>query len=168
MSTDNERVAGYIKPKVYDRFKQFCDEKNLTVSKGLNIIIAEYFGIEENLDDRTSIGGVTLSEFEELKKKVEQMSSILDDLKSSSQNIKRGSQKNILLDRKASSKVKVPVELSTTLLAKRLGVSSKVINQQKTKFKQGEIDRREYIEWTRSLDPDDTPWFFDGKFNYSM
>ena len=166
MSTDNIRVAGYIKPKIHDCFEEFCEEKNLTISKGLNVILAEYFGIQDNLDDRTNIGGVTLNEFEELKKKVDELSNILNELKSSSKNSKRESEINTSLNRKVSNKA--PVELSTTLLAKRLGVTSKLINQQKKKFQEGEITRRQYIEWSRSLDPDGNPWFFDGKFNFSL
>ena len=74
MTTENERVAGYIIPELYERFDQFCQENNLNCSRALNVIIAEYFGLEETLlFKQTWVGGVTLPEFEELKKKVDEL-----------------------------------------------------------------------------------------------
>ncbi len=77
MTTENEKIAGYIVPEIYEKFEQFCKENNLTCSRGLNVVLAEYFGMEETLIfKQTWIGGVTLPEFEKLKEEVVELSKL--------------------------------------------------------------------------------------------
>jgi hypothetical protein len=81
MTTENERVAGYIIPELYERFDQFCKENNLSCSRALNVIIAEYFGMEETLIfKQTWVGGVTLPEFEKLKQEVQELKELVNTL----------------------------------------------------------------------------------------
>jgi hypothetical protein len=156
MPTDNQRVAGYIKPQVYDRFIEFCEEKEITVSKGLNIIIAEYFGMEDDLDDRLQIGGVTLAEFEELKKKVNELSNILNNLQSDTLNQKA---KEIIDD--------IPSDiLNNTQLAERCGISRSYIQKKKRECNAGKITQEDYLEWISSKDPDGKRWWFKDNENF--
>ena len=245
MTTENERIAGYIKPKIYDRFIEFCEEKGISVSKGLNIIIAEYFGLQEDLDNRFIIGGVTLSEFQELKIKVNELSNAVNNLQS---NIVNQSGSNLVnpiptdtIDDSDENNDTLSVSLSgqgdivfyfpsdrpsnhsdrenyiasetidnqnetvynisfdklndenetkdnildetvnnnqdksnnissdilnTTELAKRFKVSRNAINQQKRRFNQGKISKEEYLQYTRSKDPEGKAWFFEGSDNF--
>ena len=81
MTTENERVAGYIVPELYERFDQFCQENKLNCSRALNVIIAEYFGLEETLIfKQTWVGGITLPEFEKLKKEVGELSKLKQEV----------------------------------------------------------------------------------------
>ena len=80
MTTENIRIAGYIVPDVYDRFEEFCQENQLNCSKALNVILAEYLGVETKIVEQTWIGGVTLPEFEKLKKEVEELKELGSNL----------------------------------------------------------------------------------------
>ena len=60
------------------------------------------------------------------------------------------------------------IELNTTELAERFKVSRGLINNNKKKFRENKITKEEYIEWTRTKDPDNKGWFFDESINYSV
>ena len=171
MTTENERVAGYIIPELYERFDQFCQENNLSCSRALNVIIAEYFGLEETLlIKKTWIGGVTLVEFEQLKKEVQELKELVNTLSKLSSSIPEKKQKksseNIELESDRLSDNLERIELNTTELAKRFNVSRGAINQYKKKFRDNKITKEEYIEWTKSKDPEGKGWFFDENSNY--
>jgi hypothetical protein len=170
MTTENERVAGYIIPELYDRFDQFCKENNLNCSKALNVIIAEYFGLEETLLYRqTWIGGVTLDKFENLKKEVEELKELVNTLSNASSiTPKKQQQKSSETISKNRENDLQTINLSTTELAKRFNVSRGLINSQKRKFRDNKITKEEYIEWTKSKDPENKGWFFDENTNYFL
>jgi hypothetical protein len=209
MTTENERVAGYIIPEVYDRFEEFCKENNLTCSRGLNVILAEYFGMEETLIfKQTWAGGVTLPEFEKLKQEVQELKQLVNTLsnvqsitpqnKQLDEQINKEIEKQINeqtnegegiieeIPEKISKKIKekinqvlsetinqsnneeITLKLNTTELAKRFKLSRASINTYKRKFRENKISKEEYIEWTRSQDPEGKGWFFDEKINYSV
>lgn len=170
MTTENERVAGYIIPELYDRFDQFCKENNLNCSRALNVIIAEYFGLEETLlYKQTWIGGVTLDKFENLKKEVEELKELVNTLSNvSSITPKKLHQKSSETISKNRENDLQTINLSTTELAKRFNVSRGLINNQKRKFRENKITKEEYIEWTKSKDPENKGWFFDENTNYFL
>ena len=197
MTTENERVAGYIIPEIYERFDQFCKENKLTCSRALNVILAEYLGMEEALIfKQTWAGGITLPEFEKLKNEVQELKELVNTLSNTqsiipkSEEIKeeineeeKESQEDIskkikekinkkvkegLSKKSKSNKKKNTQELSTTELAKRLNISRASINRHKKKFRENKITKKEYIEWTRSHDPEGKGWFFDENTNYSV
>ena len=219
MTTENIRITGYIIPDVYDRFEEFCQENKLTCSKALNMILAEYLGIETKLVEQIWIGGVSLSEFEKLKKEVQELRELFNTLS----NTKSITPKNKELDEqinkvlpeplnektkkkekienkineeiqdKISKKIQdkinevlskainqeikeeinqsndeeITLELNTTELAKRFNISRATINRKKKKFRENKITQEEYIQWTRTQDPEDKGWFFDENINYS-
>ena len=163
MTTENERVAGYIIPELYERFDQFCKENNLSCSRALNVIIAEYFGLEEALIfKQTWAGGITLPEFEKLKQEVEELKELVDTLS----NAKSITPKNKELSEEIEEDKRI--ELNTTYLAERFKVSRGAINRYKKKLRENKITKEEYIEWTRSHDPEGKGWFFDENTNYSV
>ena len=195
MTTENERVAGYIIPEVYDRFDQFCKENKLTCSRALNVILAEYLGMEEALIfKQTWAGGITLPEFSKLKNEVQELKELVNTL-SNVQSITPQTKEikeeiNEEIKEKISKKVKEKInevlsepineeieeeikddkriELNTTYLAERFKVSRGAINQYKKKFRENKITKEQYINWTRSKDPEGKGWFFDVQTNYSV
>lgn len=73
MPTDNPKISLYVPQQIYDRFKEFQEEQNLSMSQAGIVILAEYFGLEETIKEiteGTTIGGVTLAEFRQLKQRV--------------------------------------------------------------------------------------------------
>lgn len=46
MSTNNPKVAGYIPQHLYDSFVSFCNERKVSVSKGIALVFAGYFGVD--------------------------------------------------------------------------------------------------------------------------
>jgi hypothetical protein len=177
MTTENERVAGYIIPELYDRFDQFCKENNLNCSRALNVIIAEYFGLEETLLYRqTWIGGVTLDKFENLKKEVEELKELVNTLSNASSITPKKQQqkssetisKNRENDLQTINLSTTELTESTTELAKRFNVSRGLINNQKRKLRENKITKEEYIEWTKSKDPENKGWFFDENTNFVL
>ncbi len=116
----------------------------------------------------TRISAQSLFKFQELKQKVDELSNILSELKSSSP---KNENKSELLDDISSE---IPKEkkdnrqLSRSALAKRLKVSPSTINRYQNKVKDKKITKEEYIEWTKKKDPENKGWFFDEKTNYSV
>jgi hypothetical protein len=76
-----------ILQQVFDRFKSFQEERKLSMSQAGIVIIAEYFGIEETIKEiteGTTVGGVTLAEFEKLKQRLEQLERQVEQSKTTS------------------------------------------------------------------------------------
>ena len=76
MPTDNPKISLYVPQQIYDRFKEFQKEQGLSMSQAGIVILAEYFGIKETIKEitqGTTVGGVTLGEFEELKRKFSEL-----------------------------------------------------------------------------------------------
>jgi len=62
MATKNPRVVGYIQPATHEKLKQFMEEYNVSESKALDLILAEYFGVE--------VPRVTLSSTPDVESKI--------------------------------------------------------------------------------------------------
>lgn len=45
MPTENPKISAYVPQSIYDRFKQFQEERGLSMSQATTELIAEYFGI---------------------------------------------------------------------------------------------------------------------------
>lgn len=178
MPTDNPKISLYVPQQVYDRFKEFQQKQDLSMSQAGIVILAEYFGIKETvkeITEGTTIGGVTLADFQELKDKVQKLeyqwlnqkvdyekttSSLLTEKRSEEQNLPQETQLEIemLSDQQ--------VDVSTTLinvnmLARRLGYKNKKSVQNKKSFvyKQ-EKDKADsdFLEWTTKKDRDEIGW----------
>lgn len=73
MPTENPKISAYVPQAIYDRFKQFQEEQGLSMSQAAIVILAEYFGLQQTLEDSgkgTAIGGVTLAQVQELELKL--------------------------------------------------------------------------------------------------
>ena len=87
MPTNNPKISLYVPQEIYNRFKIFKEKRNLSMSQAGIIILAEYFGIEETIKEiteRTTVGGVTLAEFEDLKNRVLELEKKVEYKKSTS------------------------------------------------------------------------------------
>lgn len=191
MPTDNPKISLYVPKQIFDRFKSFQEERKLSMSQAGIVIIAEYFGIEETIKEiteGTTIGGVTLAEFEQLKQKVAELEilAILDrDQKVEqkvtkselpivkNQNIDKMLDENKSFDQKLEivknknnpSQLKLINEktnsISAELLAKRLGIRNyrSIDNKRNLIYKNNNLNSDEkFIEWTRKKDFDSIGW----------
>ena len=161
MPTDNPKISGYVPQQIYDRFKQYQQEQQLTMSQAVIVILAEYFGLEETIKETTSglpIGGVTLDAFQKLQDEILDLKSRVDLLESTSKLLdkstkafenKQGSSQLSLLSKLPD---KIPYLIARDL-AKRLGVNPSQITKHKK-------DKESFIEWTAEKDLDSIPWTF--------
>jgi hypothetical protein len=87
MPTDNPKISLYVPQQIYDRFKSFQEENKLSMSQAGIVILAEYFGIKETIKEiteGTTVGGVTLAEFEQIKQRLEQLENKVEQFKTTS------------------------------------------------------------------------------------
>jgi hypothetical protein len=73
MPTDNRRIATYIPKEIDDRFQAFRQEKGVSESKALILLMSEYFGVSQQ---------VAYSSDSPLAKQIEELSSLVSELKS--------------------------------------------------------------------------------------
>ena len=50
MPTNNPKVSAYVPQHIFDRFKNFYEERQLSMSQSVAIILSEYFQIEEQVN----------------------------------------------------------------------------------------------------------------------
>ena len=87
MPTDNPKISLYVPQQIYDRFKEFQEERKLSMSQAGIVILAEYFGVEETIKEiteGTTIGGVTLTRIENLEKEVKQLQTLVNQINNTS------------------------------------------------------------------------------------
>lgn len=188
MPTDNPKISLYVPQQIFDRFKEFQEERKLSMSQAGIVIIAEYFGIEETIKEiteGTTVGGVTLTEFEALKKRIDQLEKLANvnkkvaqkETTSGSQNI-QAPESNISaedgdsplsIDKQARSEPQLellsnPIAIkpipATHLCTKRFGLGKDSLASYKRKHTVEEL-----IAWTKEKDPDRIAWVIsiDGK-----
>lgn len=92
MPTENPKISAYVPQIVYDRFKQYQDERQLSMSQAVAQLITEYFGIDlsKNITEQsTSELPIRLSlveqELEDLKQKTASLLVRVDNLQSTSE-----------------------------------------------------------------------------------
>lgn len=177
MPTDNPKISLYVPRQIYNRFREFQKEQELSMSQAGIVILAEYFGIKESIreiTEGTTIGGVTLAEFEELKeriakleKQVEQKQTTSELLEGKRQSLEknqpsetgnRSTQLNLIHEEEHKTQ-----SISARLLAERLGIRPNSISSAKSRRK----DENDFYEWSKSKDSDGIGWIpeRDGK-NY--
>lgn len=138
MPTDNPKVSGYVPQNVYDRLIQFKDEQGVSISQAVTIVIAEYFGIETQIDVSASVGGVTLARLEALENQVSQLLSYWESTQGS-----------------GSSPDSSSLQKTRAELAKHFGVTASTISSTKS-----ERTQEGFLQWTRWKDPDGVGWIF--------
>jgi hypothetical protein len=73
MGTNNPKVSAYVPQSIKDRLTEFREERNLSESQAVTIILAEYFQMPEVLGrslEATGMGGVTLGRMEALEERL--------------------------------------------------------------------------------------------------
>ena len=135
MPTDNPKVSGYVPQAVYDRLIQFKDEQGVSVSQAVTIVLAEYFGIETEIDSPVAVGGVTLARLEALEEKFSQ----LFTEKTVAQNLPSHE----------------PLKKTRAELAKHFELATNTISSAKSSRSQDG-----FLQWTRSKDPDGLGWIY--------
>lgn len=69
MPTENPKVSAYIPQHIFNLFKAFYEERNLSMSQAVGLIFAEYFGVDQEVNHlgRT---GLVLDRLQLLEEKV--------------------------------------------------------------------------------------------------
>ena len=166
MPTDNPKISLYVPQQIYNRFRDFQKDQHLSMSQAGIVILAEYFGLKETIKEiteGTTIGGVTLAEFEKLQAEVKELKGIVNLNKSSG---KPPQEKKIINDKIYQTELinesdKGDILINKLLLAKRL----KVTNPKSIVNKRYELKRKnkttaevEFSKWTQQKDEDGISW----------
>lgn len=177
MSTDNPKISLYVPQAIYDAFIQFKDDRGLSMSQAGIVILCEYFGLEQTIQEitkRTTVGGVTLQAFQDTQAQVSELQSqlsllesnlpLLDELEErlsiiesrlsnpdDSSKLLSGSQDKLLLVETEFNKLSE--KLTTKQLAYRLGISStsSITNQARK-------PEKDFRDWSKDKDPDGIAW----------
>jgi len=143
MTTETE-IVSYIPQQLYQRVEQFKQRRSLSsIANAVNVILEDYFGLDCSqtmTDERLATMVEDLrSEVTDLKRQVSQLQQNFasDRLNQSSHTNSEGD----LLDRQQ--------------LAERLGVDQTAIEQHET-------DGKEFVEWSKSKDPERISWQYAG------
>lgn len=145
MTPQKYEVVNCIPQQLYECLEQFKEQQGLnSISQAVNTIIEDYFELkscQNNTSDR-------------LTKIVENLQHEVADLKRQMSQIQQDS---TLRDRLNQFQTKKSQEksLNTKQLAARLEVKETDIEQHKT-------DGNEFVEWTKSKDPERIPWRYTG------
>ena len=134
MPTNNPKVSGYVPQDVYDRLIQFRNEKGVSISQAITIVLAEYFGIKTEIDTPVFVGGVTLARLEALESQVKQL---LDNQRSTPSLLSG-----------------LPTK-TTKELTDHLGVGGSTVSSARSK-----MSPERFLDWTRSKDPDRRGWVY--------
>lgn len=73
MPTENPKVSAYVPQTLKDRLKEFREERDISESQAVIIILAEYFQMPEVLGrslEGSSVGGVTLARMEAIEERL--------------------------------------------------------------------------------------------------
>lgn len=166
MPTDNPKISAYVPQLIFDKFKQFQEERELSMSQTVIVILSEYFGIQECLkgvDRGVEVGGVTLSEFTKLSVMVHELSGRMELLEESCLDSvpeslpKSSSHKQLSLPseppREPSQDLQVPPVSGYSLSNLRFG-----LNKNTAAVKKRALSPEEFTKWTKENDPDGIPW----------
>lgn len=163
MPTKKKNITGYVDKDIYKKFREHCDRQQTTISKALETILTEYFELEENKDT-----------IESLSEKVKKLSLRVSDLENSKSQVKQkystGNTNNEVKYNTSNVQSKTNHQkgdsLNTAQLAKRFAITRSSINEQKRNVKNNKKTKQQYLDWTRSKDPDNLAWDYEGSKNF--
>lgn len=175
MPTDNPKISSYVPQAVYDRFKQFQDEHNLSMSQAVILILAEYFGLEETIKKSTkgtTIGGITLSRIEALEKENRLNGSLLNELLTRVEFLENSLEELVSVEDQQIEVIYSAHNLSSPqlkLLSEPLQeikpIMAKTLSELRFRLAKDAVSghkRRDstekFTEWTRERDPDGIAW----------
>jgi len=181
MTTDNKRIAGYLPPKIYDRFQQYKqDNGGLSDSKAIIKLISDHLGVSDGVTQSDLPFPITLTDAQKQELKSELKEELLSDLRTEFERMREGqsrvievsSQAGELIGDSASEPKQLPAQISLVedsepevaqseslwliagQLAKRLGVNPSTVSKRVGKG----IDS--FREWSSGKDPDGMAWEF--------
>lgn len=87
MPTENPKVSAYVPQALFDRFKQFQEERGLTMSQATIALMSEYFGLEQTVKGSllATVGGITLERIEAIESELRRLSELIDKPKTDSE-----------------------------------------------------------------------------------
>lgn len=50
MPTNNPKISAYVPQHIFDRFKDFYEERQISMSQAVAVILSEYFGLDEQVN----------------------------------------------------------------------------------------------------------------------
>jgi len=141
MSTETE-IVSYIPQQLYQRVEQFKEQQGLnSIADAVNVILEDYFGLHS---DRTTTDKTLTTMVEDLSSEVSDLKSQVSQLQQNSKRVARVESTNSQGDL-----------LNRLQLAERLRVEETAIVQHET-------DGKEFVEWSKSKDPEQIPWRYAG------
>lgn len=170
MPTNNPKISAYVPQAVYDRFKEFQQKQELSMSQAVIVIFTEYFGLQQVIKEtarKSTIGGVTLDRFRALEALVLELSDKVKSLQlasvpSSSRDdsaavpgqmeLFDGERSDLLVENKIS-KIEIKPLAGNKLSTLRFGISKDAVSGAKRK-----MSTEEFTRWTSDHDPDGIAW----------
>ena len=143
MTTKTE-IVGYIPPQLYQRVEQFKEQQSLnSIAEAINLILEDYFGLDSC--QTTTNKPLTIM--------VENLRGEVSDLKSQVSQLQQNSNSD-RPDRSSNTDGQSDL-LDRQQLAERLGIEETAIAQHET-------DGKEFVEWSKSKDPEQISWQYAG------
>jgi hypothetical protein len=144
MATSNPKVSGYVPQHVFDRFERFYQERELSMSQAVTVILAEYFGLEQST---VTPGGLLLEKVESFG---DSIGELLERVTAIESKLSGSSSEPLIQKQSTSSLSGEPLEIQVSwdAIVKRLGASKSTIERKKSGFE----------EWSREKDPDGIEW----------
>jgi hypothetical protein len=94
MPTENPKISAYVPKVVYDRFKKFQEDRQLSMSQAAIELFADHFGIDLSTSAFKTTGGLQsrleslVNEVEELKSFITNLAIQVDQIQSTSSSLK--------------------------------------------------------------------------------
>jgi hypothetical protein len=146
MATENPKISAYVPQVVYERFKQYQEERQLSMSQAVAQLITEHFGIdlskgiaEQSTSELPSRLERVEQDLEDLKQKTANLLVQVDELQSTSELPKRLSDEyfselvsrlsGVLLEKQTSKLPEIQDELSYTQLEIIDAITNVEVNQ---------------------------------------
>ncbi|NET10558.1 MAG: hypothetical protein F6K09_10290 [Merismopedia sp. SIO2A8] len=82
MPTENPKVSSYVPLAIKNRLTKFREQRNVSESQAVIIILAEYFGMEQEVrkvSEGTEVGGVTLAQMQATEQKLSDLANVVEE-----------------------------------------------------------------------------------------
>lgn len=76
MPTNNPKVSGYVPQHIYDCFKSFCDERSLSMSQAVVLILSERFELDVQVGQGSPSSSLLSEKLAQLEEQVSSLSSL--------------------------------------------------------------------------------------------
>lgn len=80
MPTNNPKISAYVPQPIFDRFKKFYEERQLSMSQAIAVILSEYFEIDEQVNHDRLPSGLLTDRLTALEEKVVSLNSYQSEM----------------------------------------------------------------------------------------